>query len=262
MERRLYRSRTDRMIAGVCGGIAAYSGWDPTLVRIAAVAISLVTSGGIVIAYIVLAIVVPEEPGEGYAHGSPFTMPPYDTGVQWGQQPGSNSGSAAANQPAPPSATVVPPAPPVPDAPFVPAPGEASADMPEEGMGPGDMPEPGEYDEPIAADAAPTEPIAPADSATTAPIAPPVPPEAGAYQAPPVPPTPAQQWASQAPSHPHVPTYGPQRRDRRGGVVGGVVLVVIGGVLLAGQFTGIGFSQLWPLVLVAIGLAIIFSRRD
>ena len=35
MERRLYRSRTEKMIAGVCGGIAEYFNIDPTIVRLA-----------------------------------------------------------------------------------------------------------------------------------------------------------------------------------------------------------------------------------
>ena len=62
MERRLYRSRRDRVIAGVCGGIAEQMQVDPTLVRVAAVALALITHGGLVIAYVVMAFVVPEEP--------------------------------------------------------------------------------------------------------------------------------------------------------------------------------------------------------
>lgn len=61
--RRLYRSRDDRMIAGVCGGIAEYFGLDPTLVRIGYVLLSAfsVAFPGIP-AYIVMAIIVPERP--------------------------------------------------------------------------------------------------------------------------------------------------------------------------------------------------------
>ena len=61
MEKRLYRSRSDRMIWGVCGGIARYFGIDPTIVRVLAVLITLASSGGGILAYIVLAIVVPLE---------------------------------------------------------------------------------------------------------------------------------------------------------------------------------------------------------
>jgi phage shock protein C len=62
--RRLRRSRRDRMVGGVCGGIARYLEVDPVLLRIAAVALLL--SGGVgLLAYVVAWIVIPEgEPGE------------------------------------------------------------------------------------------------------------------------------------------------------------------------------------------------------
>jgi phage shock protein C len=64
--RRLYRSRDQKMIAGVCGGIAEYTRVDPTLVRI--LMLALMFFGGIgLLPYIILWIVIPEEPyyGEG-----------------------------------------------------------------------------------------------------------------------------------------------------------------------------------------------------
>ena len=60
MEKRLYRSRSDRMIWGVCGGLAEYFGIDPTIVRIIAVLLAFANGAGI-LAYIILAIVVPLE---------------------------------------------------------------------------------------------------------------------------------------------------------------------------------------------------------
>ena len=57
---RLYRSRIDRTIAGVCGGLAKYFDIDPTLVRVLFV-VSIFIGGGGIIAYIILWIVVPEE---------------------------------------------------------------------------------------------------------------------------------------------------------------------------------------------------------
>ncbi len=60
MENRLYRSRSDRMIWGVCGGLAEYFGIDPTIVRIIAVLLAFANGAGI-LAYIILAIVVPLE---------------------------------------------------------------------------------------------------------------------------------------------------------------------------------------------------------
>jgi len=61
MAKRLYRSRTDRMVAGVCGGLAEYFGIDPTIVRLVFVLLALIPGPG-VLAYIVMAIVTPEQP--------------------------------------------------------------------------------------------------------------------------------------------------------------------------------------------------------
>jgi phage shock protein C len=60
---RLYRSRRERMIAGVCGGLAQYFNVDPVIVRVAFVALGLATGVGL-LAYIVLALVVPERPND------------------------------------------------------------------------------------------------------------------------------------------------------------------------------------------------------
>lgn len=51
--RRLYRSNNG-MIAGVCGGIADYFGWDPTLVRVGYILLSIFTVFSGVIAYLIL----------------------------------------------------------------------------------------------------------------------------------------------------------------------------------------------------------------
>ncbi|MDN5200100.1 PspC domain-containing protein [Fulvivirgaceae bacterium BMA10] len=61
MNQRLARSR-DRILGGVCGGIANYLGWDPTLVRILYVILSVVSVGfpGTLV-YIILWIVMPDE---------------------------------------------------------------------------------------------------------------------------------------------------------------------------------------------------------
>lgn len=63
MAKRLYRSRTDRMIGGVCGGLGEYFGVDPTLLRLAFVLVTLAGGAGILI-YLVLLIVLPEKPQE------------------------------------------------------------------------------------------------------------------------------------------------------------------------------------------------------
>lgn len=59
--KRLYRSRTDRKIAGVCGGLAEYLNIDPTLVR-QLVVFAVLFAGTGVLAYIVCALVIPEAP--------------------------------------------------------------------------------------------------------------------------------------------------------------------------------------------------------
>lgn len=60
MEKRLYRSRSDRMIWGVCGGLAKYFEIDPVIVRI--IFVLLIFANGLgILAYIILAVVVPLE---------------------------------------------------------------------------------------------------------------------------------------------------------------------------------------------------------
>lgn len=61
MEKKLYKSSTDKKICGVCGGIAKYFAIDSTLVRLALVVFSLLGGSG-VLAYIICALVMPEEP--------------------------------------------------------------------------------------------------------------------------------------------------------------------------------------------------------
>ena len=59
----LMRSRRNKMIAGVCGGIADWLGWDPTLVRILCVVVSFVSVAfpGL-LAYVVLWFIMPKAP--------------------------------------------------------------------------------------------------------------------------------------------------------------------------------------------------------
>ena len=73
--KRLYRATDERMVAGVCGGIAKYFNVDPTLVRLLFV-LAAAAGGPGLLAYIVLAIIVPEE-SAGYVApvGSAATEP-------------------------------------------------------------------------------------------------------------------------------------------------------------------------------------------
>ena len=69
--KRLERSRNDRFIGGVCGGIATYLNMDPTLVRILTVIITLFTFVPVV-AYLIAMFVMPEEqPSDAYPRVSP-----------------------------------------------------------------------------------------------------------------------------------------------------------------------------------------------
>jgi phage shock protein C len=59
--KRLYRSRDDQMIAGVCAGLAEYLDVDPVLVRLAMVLFTLAGGSGIII-YLIAWIIMPERP--------------------------------------------------------------------------------------------------------------------------------------------------------------------------------------------------------
>lgn len=60
MEKKLYRSRRNKMIVGVCGGIGEYFNVDPNVVRIGAVILGCMGIG--VVTYIVAAIILPDAP--------------------------------------------------------------------------------------------------------------------------------------------------------------------------------------------------------
>jgi phage shock protein C len=153
MDKRLYRSRTERVIGGVCAGLGEYFGVDPTIVRIAAVLLALANGVGVV-AYVILWIIVPEE-GEN----------PMNEDQKTEDMPVESAPQAPTPTPAPVAQPVAPPAPP-------------------------------------------------------APVAPP--------------------------------------RPARGGLTGGIVLIIIGGLFLVSQFVpGLDIGKLWPLILVGIGVAMI-----
>lgn len=74
--RKLYRSKTERMLSGVCGGIAVYFNIDPTVVRLIWAFVSVFSAAvpGVLI-YVICALVIPEEPDAydttGYYHNEP-----------------------------------------------------------------------------------------------------------------------------------------------------------------------------------------------
>lgn len=61
MENKIYRSRTDKMFCGVCGGLAKYFECDSTIIRLAAALLGLCYGCGL-LAYILAAIIIPKEP--------------------------------------------------------------------------------------------------------------------------------------------------------------------------------------------------------
>ncbi|WP_426702832.1 PspC domain-containing protein [Rhodanobacter sp. Col0626] len=57
----MLRSRNNRTVAGICAGVAEYFGWDPTLVRVAWIVLTLLGGSGILL-YLILWLVIPEAP--------------------------------------------------------------------------------------------------------------------------------------------------------------------------------------------------------
>lgn len=60
MEKKLYRSRVNRKLAGVCGGIAEYFNVDPTIIRLVFVVLAICAGCGL-LAYLLAWIIVPEQ---------------------------------------------------------------------------------------------------------------------------------------------------------------------------------------------------------
>ncbi|MHB1340627.1 MAG: PspC domain-containing protein [Coriobacteriia bacterium] len=181
MEKKLYRSRTDRMVAGVCGGLAEYFDVDPTLVRVGVVLVALLTQGGIFLAYLIMAIVVPE---------SPLSEPAAPT-------------ASSAPSPAPmPVATA-----------------EGTIMV--------------EHETPTYGEAQATPEPVPAPESVSAP-----------------PVTPAPAWTP--------PPAAPVEKRGHHGIGWGVVLIVVGGLLLAQEFTNIDLWRFWPVIIIALGLSAIF----
>ena len=95
LEKKLYKSKKNKMLGGVCGGIGEYFHIDPTLVRLGFVGLCILAGGGI-LAYILALIIIPEAPA-GYdpaAQDQPTadTVPPEETKTPpVGDESGNNS---------------------------------------------------------------------------------------------------------------------------------------------------------------------------
>lgn len=67
--KRLYRSRNDRMISGLCAGLGQYSGIDPTVIRVIFAISAFFLFPAPILVYLVMMLIVPEEPVIGPGSG-------------------------------------------------------------------------------------------------------------------------------------------------------------------------------------------------
>lgn len=103
MNRRLYRSNTERVLGGVAGGLAEYFDLDPALVRVAWAVLILASGGVFLLLYIVMWFVVPEAPPGFLSGGQPWPGSPSgeaETPSSAGEQ--SDGDPAAGAPPTPP----------------------------------------------------------------------------------------------------------------------------------------------------------------
>ncbi len=65
--KRLYRSRTERILGGICGGLGEHTDIDPTIIRLIWILVTLISLGTGIIVYAVAWIIIPESPEESAA---------------------------------------------------------------------------------------------------------------------------------------------------------------------------------------------------
>jgi phage shock protein C len=63
--KRLTRSPDDRWIAGICGGLAEYTGLDATLIRVVLLVATILGAGSLIVIYLVCWLLMPQGPGVG-----------------------------------------------------------------------------------------------------------------------------------------------------------------------------------------------------
>jgi len=68
--KKLYRSQTDRILAGVCGGLGQYLGLDPTVIRVIFAVLTVFSGTGLLL-YIILMLIIPLEPSGSMTSGRP-----------------------------------------------------------------------------------------------------------------------------------------------------------------------------------------------
>ncbi|BFT69009.1 PspC domain-containing protein [Paenibacillus sp. P36] len=81
---KIYRSRRDKKVTGLCGGLAEAMNVDATLLRLLVVITTFFTGGTVIFIYFIAAIVIPKEPGYDHPPFDPYagsyTRPPYNGG--------------------------------------------------------------------------------------------------------------------------------------------------------------------------------------
>lgn len=76
MSRKLYRSTSNKVIAGICGGLGEHFDIDPTIIRIVAVVAGLASCGAVLLFYLLAWIIIPQQPfGETPAESVPTVEP-------------------------------------------------------------------------------------------------------------------------------------------------------------------------------------------
>ncbi|WP_219838760.1 PspC domain-containing protein [Paenibacillus sp. R14(2021)] len=102
--KKLYRSRRDKKLFGLCGGLAEMLNVDATLLRILLIVVTVFTSGALILVYILAGLVVPKDPYGGYGPGAGgfnggWNNGPYGGGQygNGGNGPGHGHGSSYGN---------------------------------------------------------------------------------------------------------------------------------------------------------------------
>jgi phage shock protein PspC (stress-responsive transcriptional regulator) len=232
---RLYRSRDERMFAGVAGGVAERLDLDPSLVRVVWVILMFLSGGLFFLLYIVMAILVPEAPTGG------------DRWAAW------SSGVAAASAPPPGPGAVPGWSGPTPGGEAL-VPAAAAAGAAPGSGGTGESEAAGA----AAGATAAAEGAAAAAEGATPPSGPPdvAPPGSPPPGTPfvPAPPPAGPAWGAAPPPYRH--------REHRGegAIIGGIILVLLGAFFLVQSLAPqIDWGPFWPVILVVIGIALVIG---
>jgi phage shock protein C len=219
--RRLYRSADDRILAGVCGGVAAYFDVDPVIVRIIWF-LSVFFTGSLTFwAYLIMIVVVPLEPAE-WPPQSPWAPGGTPVGYAAGYAPATGYAPPAGPQATPPSGG---------------EPGAATYGAPSvPGTPPtGTIP---------ASDAAPAQAAAPGSGWSTD--------WRSQWR--------QERWQRRQERWQQRAERFEGRRDRGPGLVFGLLLILVGGMLAWHQIDpGIDLSLSWPIVIIAFGVILVGS---